>query len=102
MIGRNVSHYRILEKVGAGGIGVVYKALDLKLDRVVALKFLPSYLNAEDDEKKRFLQEARAASALDHSNIGVVYEVDETPEGEMFIAMAYYAGETLRDRIRRG
>jgi eukaryotic-like serine/threonine-protein kinase len=98
---QTVSHYRILEKLGAGGMGVVYKAHDTTLDRFVALKFLPPDAGADADEKHRFLNEARAASALDHPNIGVVYEIDETDDGQMFIAMSYYPGETLKQRIAR-
>ena len=102
MVGKTISHYEILEKLGAGGMGVVYKAHDLKLDRLVALKFLPPFLSEDPSEKRRFLQEARAASTLDDSNIGVVYEIDETSDGQMFIAMAFYEGGSLKARIARG
>ena len=102
MIGTTVSHYRILERLGGGGMGVVYKALDLKLDRPVALKFLAAQRGAAEEHKRRFLREARAASALDHPNICTIYEVDETADGALFIAMALCEGETLRDRIARG
>ena len=107
MIGKTVSHYEILEKLGGGGMGVVFKARDLKLDRLVALKFLPPHLvsvEAESDrlQRERFVLEAKASSALDHPNIGVVYEIGETEEGETFIAMAYYEGETLRQRLLGG
>ena len=100
MIGQTVSHYRIEDQIGEGGMGVVYKAKDLRLDRRVALKFLPPHLVADPRAKERFLQEARAASALDHPNICVIYEIDETPGGELFIAMVHYAGETLNHLIR--
>lgn len=102
MIGKTISHYKILEKLGGGGMGVVYKAQDLKLDRFVALKFLPPYLGQAEEEKKRFIHEAKAASALDHNNICTIYEIDETEDGQMFIAMAYYKGETLKKKIERG
>ncbi len=102
MIGQTISHYRILEKLGGGGMGVVYKAQDLKLGRFVALKFLPHHLSADEDEKKRFIHEAKAASALDHPNICNIHEIDETEDGQMFIAMAYYEGETLKKKIDRG
>ncbi|MEE9169141.1 MAG: protein kinase, partial [bacterium] len=97
-----VSHYKILEKLGSGGMGVVYLAEDTKLERKVALKFLPPQLSASEEDKKRFIHEARAASALDHNNICTVYEIGETDEGQIFIAMAYYEGETLKKEIERG
>src|SRR5262245_10797774 len=102
MIGQTVSHYKILDKLGEGGMGVVYKAQDLRLDRLVALKFLPSHLGAEEEQKKRFFQEAKAASALDHPNVCTVYEMDETPSGQIFICMAYYEGEPLNKKIEKG
>ncbi len=102
MIGKTVSHYKILEKLGEGGMGVVYKAEDLKLKRIVALKFLPPELTRDAEAKERFIQEAQAASALDHNNICTVYEINETDDGQMFISMACYKGETLKERIDRG
>jgi serine/threonine protein kinase len=99
MIGKIISHYRILEKLGEGGMGVIYKAEDTKLKRHVALKFLPTNLTAEEEAKERFIQEAQAASTLDHPNICTIYEINETAEGQMFIAMAYYGGETLKNKI---
>jgi serine/threonine protein kinase len=102
MIGQTISHFKILEKLGAGGMGVVYKAQDLKLDRHVALKFLPQHLTEDERAKKRFIYEAKATSALDHPNICTVYEIDETSDGRMFIAMAYYEGESLKERLERG
>jgi eukaryotic-like serine/threonine-protein kinase len=93
--------YEIVDEIGAGGMGVVYKAEDLKLKRTVALKFLPPELAELPDFKERFLREAQAAAALAHPNICVVYEAGES-EARPFIAMEYVEGETLRDRIRRG
>jgi formylglycine-generating enzyme required for sulfatase activity/dienelactone hydrolase len=100
--GQILSHYRVLDKLGAGGMGVVYKAQDLKLDRLVALKFMPPHLSSDPQHEQRFIQEAKAASALEHANIGVVHDIDKTPDGQMFIVMAYYDGETLARRIERG
>ena len=102
MIGRVVSHYKILDKLGAGGMGVVYKAQDLTLDRLVALKFLPPDLTRDPEAKERFIREARAASALDHNNICVVHEIGDTDDGQIFIVMTHYEGETLKKRIERG
>jgi len=101
MIGRQVSHYRILEKVGGGGMGVVYKAEDIKLGRTVALKFLRPDILDSQEHKARFIHEARAASALEHSNICTLYEIEETEDGEMFICMPLYEGETLRAMVDR-
>ena len=102
LIGSTISHYQIEEKLGGGGMGVVYKALDTKLKRTVALKFLPPYLSADEEAKQRFIHEAQAASALDHANIGYIHEIGEADDGRLFIAMAYYAGETLKAKIARG
>jgi tetratricopeptide (TPR) repeat protein len=96
------ANYQILGTAGSGGMGVVFRALDLKLQRTVALKFLPSELNASQRDKQRFLREARTASSLDHPNIGVIYGIEETGDDETFIVMAYYEGQSLATRIRSG
>lgn len=100
--GDTISHYRIVELLGAGGMGVVYKAEDTRLKRSVALKFLPLGSVQDRDAKERLVHEAQAASALDHPNICTIYEIDETSDGQLFLAMAYYEGETLKERIARG
>jgi serine/threonine-protein kinase len=102
MIGRSVSHYQIVEKLGEGGMGIVYKAHDTRLDRDVAIKFLPPQLKSDKLAEVRFVQEAKAASALNHSNIAVIHEIDETCEGRMFIVMAYYDGQTLKEKLENG
>jgi serine/threonine protein kinase/Tfp pilus assembly protein PilF len=102
MIGKTISHYKIIEELGRGGMGTVYKAEDTKLDRFVALKFLPPHLSQAEEEKKRFIHEAKAASALDHPNICSIYEINETDDGQMFIAMACYEGESLKEKIAQG
>jgi serine/threonine protein kinase/Tfp pilus assembly protein PilF len=99
MIGKTISHYRILEKLGEGGMGVVYKARDTKLDRIVALKFLPKHLLCDEEAKTRFVHEAKAASALDHQNIATIYEIDEA-EGECFISMVYIEGKSIKEVIK--
>jgi serine/threonine protein kinase/Flp pilus assembly protein TadD len=100
MTGRTISHYKILEKLGSGAMGTVYKARDLKLDRLVAMKFIAPSLPLE--HRSRFVLEARAASALDHTNVCTIYEFGETDDGDLFIAMAYCPGENLCERIQRG
>jgi serine/threonine protein kinase/Flp pilus assembly protein TadD len=99
MIGQTVSHYRILEKLGSGGMGIVYKAEDTKLQRTVALKFLHPELTRVEEAKKRFIHEAQAASALDHHNLCTIHEIDETDDHQIFISMAYYEGQSLKERI---
>ena len=102
MIGKTISHYKIIEKLGEGGMGVVYKAEDTKLQRHVALKFLPQEWTRDPDAKARFMNEARAASALQHHNICTIHEIDETEDGQLFICMDFYEGETVLEKIERG
>jgi len=102
MIGRTISHYRILERLGGGGMGIVYKAEDTRLERPVALKFLPPDLTRDPKAKQRFVHEAKAASALQHNNICVVYDIEETDDGQMFISMECLEGEPLNKKIERG
>jgi serine/threonine protein kinase/predicted Zn-dependent protease len=107
MIGKIISHYKIIEKLGEGGMGVVYKAHDTKLDRTVALKFLPSHITANDNDKERFLQEAKAAAALNHPNVCVIYDIQEyddpiktdPADRQQFIIMEYVDGKTLRQLL---
>jgi tetratricopeptide (TPR) repeat protein/class 3 adenylate cyclase len=99
---RKLGQYVILEPLGAGAMGWVYKARDERLGRAVALKFLPPYLSAHPQSKERFLHEARAAAALDHPNICTIHEIGESPDGQLFIAMPLYEGETLQARLDRG
>jgi serine/threonine protein kinase len=101
MIGRTISHYRILEKLGEGGMGVVYKAEDTRLRRTVALKFLPPESTRDAAARERFIHEAQAAAALDHPDICTIYEIDEA-EDQAYISMAYIDGERLKDKIERG
>jgi eukaryotic-like serine/threonine-protein kinase len=100
--GDRVGDYQILALAGSGGMGVVYRALDLKLQRTVALKFLPDELVSNESQKAQFLREARTASSLDHPNIGVIHGIEETSDGRTFIVMAYYEGETLARKLMNG
>src|SRR5437879_5280924 len=100
MIGAAISHYRILSKLGAGGMGEVYLAEDTQLGRRVAIKFLPAQSMADEQAKRRLVREAKAAAKLDHPNICSIHEVGES-EGQSFIVMQYVDGETLANRIQR-
>jgi serine/threonine protein kinase len=100
VIGRTLSHYKVLEELSRGGMGIVYGARDVKLDREVALKVLPPELVADPERKRRFIQEAKAAAKLEHPHIGVVHEIDEA-EGVTFIAMELIRGEQLKDVLQR-
>ncbi len=109
MVGKNLSHYKILEELGRGGMGIVYKGEDTKLHRTVAIKVLPAAALSSDDDRARFYREARAAASLSHPNIAVIHEIDEAvPEGSKdddlrpFIAMEFIEGDTLEDRIKQG
>src|SRR5215813_2440211 len=97
--GSNLSHYRLVSMIGVGGMGEVYLALDTKLDRKVALKILPAELATNQDRMRRFSQEAKAASALNHPNIITIYEIDKTDSGP-FMATEFIDGQTLRERLR--
>jgi serine/threonine protein kinase len=101
LVGQTVSHYKVLDQIGGGGMGLVYRAQDLKLDRHVALKFLPPELTRDPNARQQFRHEAKAASALQHSNICTIHDIDESTDGRIFIVMDLYDGETLNRRIER-
>ena len=101
LIGRTLSHFRVLELLGMGGVGIVYRAQDLRLNRAVALKFLLPPYSFDEVVKARFLREAHAAAALDHPNLCTIYEIGTSDDGWLFIAMSLYDGETLRNRLDR-
>jgi len=102
MIGQTISHYKILEKLGEGGMGIVYKAHDTELERDVALKFLPRDVSMSEEERTRFVHEAKAASALEHPNICTIHHVERTPDGQMFIVMGYYEGQSISKKVEKG
>ena len=102
MIGKTISHYKILSEIGSGGMGIVYKAEDTNLKRHVALKFLPPELTRDTEARERFIHEAQLASALDHPNICTIHEIGKTDDNQMFIVMAYYEGKTLKKKIEGG
>jgi serine/threonine protein kinase len=101
VVGSTIRHYRVVAKLGEGGMGVVYKAEDTTLDRTVALKFLAQHLLNDEEAKKRFLREVKAAATLAHANICTVHEIAEV-DGKTFLAMAFLKGETLEERIAQG
>ena len=101
MIGKTISHYKILDKLGEGGMGIVYKAKDTKLERTVAIKFLPRHISANSEERERFKIEAQAAAALNHPNIAHIYAIEETDD-EMFIVMEFIDGIELKEKIKSG
>ncbi|HED17206.1 MAG TPA: hypothetical protein ENI64_10400, partial [Gammaproteobacteria bacterium] len=100
--GHIIGQHEIQEKIGMGGMGVIYRALDSRLQRQVVLKFLPNHMHSSTSARQRFMAEARAASRLDHPNICVIHDVGETGEGHMYITMPFYEGETLAVKIARG
>jgi serine/threonine protein kinase/Tol biopolymer transport system component len=102
LVGRTVSQYEVVARLGGGGMGVVYSARDTKLGRLVALKFLPAEWTHDDTAKQRFIREAQAASATDHPNICTIYNIESTNDGQLFIVMAYYEGQTLKQKLEAG
>ncbi len=102
MTGQTISHFRVLDKLGGGGMGVVYLGEDTRLKRKVALKFLPPHLSTDAEARQRFEQEAEAASALNHPNVCTIYEIGDAEDGQTFIAMALYEGETLKAKLASG
>src|SRR5215212_6773000 len=102
MVGRTIAHYDIVARLGGGGMGVVYKAIDRKLGRPVALKFLPPQWSHDDAAKQRFVREAQAASATQHPHICIVHDIATADDGQLFIVMGYYEGQTLKQRLESG
>ena len=101
LVGKTLAQYTILAKLGGGGMGVVYQARDAKLGRLVALKFLPPQWSHDDSAKQRFIREAQAASATDHPNICTIHDIETTDVRQLFIVMAHYEGQTLKQRLER-
>ena len=102
LVGKTVAQYEVVAKLGGGGMGVVYKARDTKLGRLVALKFLPPQWSHDESAKQRFIREAQAASATDHRNICTIHNIESTDDGQLFIVMAYYDGRTLKQKLEAG
>ncbi|MFH1844591.1 MAG: serine/threonine-protein kinase, partial [bacterium] len=102
LLGSRVAHYRITAKLGQGGMGIVYRAEDQRLQRAVALKFLPPELTGDLEARRRFIREARTVSFLDHPNICTIYEIGKGSDGSIYLAMPCYEGETLRSKLLRG
>ena len=102
LVGRTIAQYEILARVGGGAMGVVYQARDAKLGRLVALKFLPQQWSHDESAKQRFVREAQAASSTDHVNICTVHDIQSTEDGRLFIVMAHYEGQTLKQRLAQG
>ncbi len=101
LVGQTIGPYEVLSKIGVGGMGVVYRARDLRLDRELAIKCLPSHMARDEMARERFITEAKAASRLEHPNICSIFDIGETPGGELYMAMPYYSGQTLGQRIRQ-
>ena len=100
-IGKTISQYKIIEELGSGGTGMVYKAEDTRLRRHVAIKFLSPHLTRDKEANERFIHEAQATSALDHQNICTIHEINETENGQMYLVMNCYEGEMLKEKIKR-
>src|SRR6185369_1926100 len=102
LVGTTVAHYEVLAKLGGGGMGVVYTARNVRLGQIVALKFLPPQWSHDENAKQRFLREAQAASATNHRNICTIHDIETSSDGQLFIVMAYYQGETLKQKLEAG
>src|SRR6266850_6431605 len=102
LVGTAVAHYEVLAKLGGGGMGVVYTARDTRLGRLVALKFLPPQWSHDEGAKQRFVREAQAASATHHRNICTIHDIQTAADGQLFIVMAHYEGQTLKQKLEHG